>query len=449
MKRILTSVILLTMVFALALSAASCKSSGTNTTSGNKDTSVPGGFANVDSKVLEALSNTGKVSVYYQDQTEYNEWDKKFVKYFEEVYNGTVDPIFTSWEGWEKKFYQDFMAGNSPDLIYLFEKLWPKAATRSLVYTTDELTEKGVVGLDHYYLQDKLESVQNFFSNNGKKYVFANYKTEPVIMLINEEIFTKYDVKSPSQLFKEGKWNYDTFLDCAKKTTKDTNDDGATDIWGYQGWDWNYLITSAGGQIVKFSDNGKVEGNYYDSKTMKGFQHAREVYGTYKVSVWNVLGYNDFPNGNIAMCAALPDNFAWHISKCTFKWSMVPYPLDSGNTEAIRSGNSYAWAVSSAAKNPQGAVNFIIAKNCFIEDNGKSPYEPDYSCYNEEQLALIEEYSQHCVLPIFMGVGNLMDAQYSFRDSISVGNKEITEVIETYKGQWDGQIEIENQGGES
>lgn len=452
MKRVLTSVMLLMLVVVLAVSAASCGGDGSNTSSGQADMSVPGGFTNVEPAVLEALSQSGTVSVYMLNRSEYSDWDKSFNEYFSSVYGGTVNPSFMPWSGWEKTFLNDFMTGNSPDLFYIFEKLWPKAATRDLAFTMDELTAKGVVGLDHYWLQDGLEGIQNFYTNQGKVYSFAKNMNEPVVMMINEDIFAKYEVTSPTELFKQGKWNYETFLDCAIKTTKDLNDDGTTDQWGYQGWDWSYVVQAAGGDLVIFDNDGVIKTNFDDAKTIKGLQNLREIYGTYKVSKWNTIGAENFVAGQIAMCAMLPNNFATqpnsdkNIADATFKWNVIPYPLDAGNTSGQRPGYCYGWAVSTAAKNPQGAVNYIIAKNCYTSTN-PDPNAADFSVYTDEQMAMFEEYSQHCRLPIFQGVANLINLQWSMRDSISGGSQEINEIIDKYEGQWQGQVDEENAGG--
>ncbi len=450
MKKILSAIILSALVMSLGLAAAGCKGADTTVeNTGSYADAIPGGSADVSAEVLEALTNSGEISVYsfgdISKTPDVAAWRQEFINYYEAVYGGTIDYIDVEWENWESKFITAFAANDNPDLIYLFEKNFPKFTNRAMVYSVEEMIEKGVVGFDHPKLTGNLDLVYENFKYKGKHYVFATNDAEADMMFINEDLFDKYEVKSPTEYYNEGVWNWETFEKCAAELTRDTDGDGASDVWGYWGWDGNFAINAAGGELVQLDDNGTLKVTIDSAATAQGLENYSNVFGRLKAGA--DIG---FRGGNLGMIAWMPSNEVKQligtetVEKYNFNWGMVPYPLDvRTNSANIRSGKCSGWTVATTCDNIQGCINYMIAKNTF-EEMKPNPAKIDYKdVFTPEQLDMINDCTRQAVLPIYQGVGNLWHSQWDFWTATRRGGA-ATEIINTYKPLFEAQVALEN-----
>ena len=74
-----------------------------------------------------------------------------------------------------------------------------------------------------------------------------------LVLYYNKDLFDTYEVPYP-----DDSWNHDDYLAAMKQLTRDTNDDGRTDIWGSMiDIDWDRLqvhINAWGGHVVDPAD---------------------------------------------------------------------------------------------------------------------------------------------------------------------------------------------------
>lgn len=457
-KRLLSCLLVLLLVCSLGIAAAGCKSSEVNANDDGKYVDkIPGGVGDVSEKILAALTESGSVTVYGchlgpdSGEGDSTEWWKEFSDYFGEVYNGTIDIVAgVEWEYWESKFITDYAANDAPDLVYVFEKNWPKLANRGMIFSVNEMKKAGVVGFEHPLLTDCLDQVESTYTYKGELYTFAKNMAEPDMIFVNEDLFKKYSVKSPSEYYAEGTWNWQNFEKAASELTRDTNNDDAIDVFGYAGWDANFIVTAAGGRIITLKDDGALELTMDSIEAMQGFENIHNVYGNLMCATSDESG---FRTGSLGMLACLPRNIYRQlfglngIEKYTFEWSMIPYPLDDRtNKDSIRSGKSYAWTVSSSSDNAQGCINLMIALNAFKNDY---PDETDIDRlmtinFSKEQKEMIDDCARQMVVPIYQGVGTLWDTQWDFWTNLKKSKTTVSEHVEAYKTAFQMQVELEN-----
>ncbi len=449
MKKVISLIILAALVLTLGAAAVGCKgNSADNGDGGSKNNygdAVPGGSADVSTEVMEALTNSGTISMYmFEDNPSIpgnrSEWFDDFLEYYGQVYNGKVDIIDTLWADWYKKFITDFSAGDSPDLIYLFENNFPKFANRGMVVSVEEMQGKGIVGFDHPALMSDRDLIYDSFKYKNGHFGFAKNLAEADMLFVNNDLFKEYNVKSPVEYYNEGQWNWQNFEKCAKEMTRDTDNDGSPNIYGYYGWDGNFIITAAGGQHVTLGDDGKLAVGMDSIATQQGIDNYANLYGKLKAAA-------PYESSRCAMWAHMPANeyMICEAGNHKYDWSVVPFPLDNRtNSDGVRSGKSYAWSVSSTAENQQGCINFIIALRSF-EDITPNPANPDYSKYfNEDEIQMINDCAREAVVPLFHGTGNLWDLQWQFWGDIQSGKKAASEIVETFKPVFEAQVKIEN-----
>lgn len=362
MKRIISLIVALVMICAIGVTAAGCNKSGGNgkTTSGSNKlaaSGVPAGLEGVTEDEIAALTNTGKVTVYdclvggaswsFEDKKR-GEWLAGFKKYFQDSYGGEASIISKDWNNWEKNFLTEYAAGTAPMLVYLFERNWPMFANRSLVYNVKELEEKGVKCLNSPVLSENLKAIQKIYTYNKNTYTFAATMVEPDMIFVNEDLYADLGVKSPSAYYKEGKWNLDTFFKCAKAVTKDTDNDGKTDQYGYYGWDDNFFVGTNGGQLVSLDENGKLKVTMDDTKVKNAFANIQHLTVTDKSYKKDTSG--KWEDGKLGMIAWMPRNEINNLKSRKFKVSMIPFPLGQDNTTGVHTCKAYAWSVAKTAK---------------------------------------------------------------------------------------------------
>jgi multiple sugar transport system substrate-binding protein len=138
-----------------------------------------------------------------------------------------------------------------PDVIYMHESRFLSFAfENALVALDDYMAKSPLIGDAAQYPMEMFKPVTAY---KGKRYAmpvgFA------VLMLrYNKAMFDKANVKPPSD-----QWKWEDLRDAAAALTKDNDNDGKADVWGWVGWNpgwqpaWWPLLKSYG--ATHFNDN--------------------------------------------------------------------------------------------------------------------------------------------------------------------------------------------------
>ena len=414
MKNRFKAILAAALCLALALSAAGC---GKNGGSGGK-------------------SGKNTVSVYYFDQL--TDRDNQFIEFCKTNYGVTVEPIITNWDGWEAKLLTDYSAGNAPDVIQIFEKVYPRIAIQNVLSSLDELESEGVTGLDNEILTKDAAASRDIYTYKGKTYSVATAAQDPVFIFVNETLYSEKGVKSPSAYYKEGNWNWDTMLTCAKAVTEDSNNDGETDIWGYGAWDMSYITRSNGAQFITINEDGLLKVNLNSQQMKTGLEMVDKMYHVEKVTPMDSnswLAY--FKQEKSGMLGSTVNNVISVLQDVGFEWSVIPYPSGPDNADGTPPGSIWGYSVVSSSKNKQAAVDYITACKDFAEKNPDSKQ----NIFNDEQKTLIKNSSQKVIMPYYHGVGDLWNLQWDFWWAVK-GGTDISQVIAEYTPIFEGQAQV-------
>ena len=445
MKRVISLLLVLVMVAALGIMASGCKSSsgGDSADGGKYSQDVPGGVGDVSAETLEALSNSGTVTIYDFKEGLTDE-SKEFDAYFEQVYGGKTERLFVEWEGWESKFITDFAAKDAPDVIYIYSKLWPRAASRGMVYNQKELKDLGVVALDHPVITDSLELSENNFKFGGQLYSLDVYLVTPAVMAVNDTLLKKCGVnKTPTQYYQEGQWTWDNFMKvCEQVCSIDENNDSLPDYLGYRGWSARYVLGMNGAELMTLNDDGSVKTNFEDVKLVNGLQMYCDIYDK------KYTGDGDFKSGKVATLVYEDYNVAKNLhtdgEKVSFDFSIVPLPAGADNKDGYVFGGCEAYSIVTSTENPQGALNYIIAKHAFDKSYIKEDKDDLSYWLDDEGDQMLEDMRSKVKETVWAGVGNTWSVQWDFWTALRGGKKTVAEYINTYKSVFDQQCEIEN-----
>lgn len=250
---------------------------------------------------------------------------------------------FTSLKTW-------IAGGTAPDVASLdLAMLQEMAAAGSIVDLNP------MIAADGYDLSAYYQSTLNMFQNNGGQYGLpASYSN--VVLYYNKNLFDAAGLPYP-----DDKMDWTTFLDYAKKLTKDTNGDGTMDVFGTSRLWWPYYMLLTG--ATPFNADATTC-TLTDQAAIDGFQAMVDLTLTDKVapSANDLAAQDDwhmFEAGRIAMYPIGP----WSISEFNdvikdFDWDATTLPSGpTGKKVTFLFGNAYS--VLSSSKQQQAAFEFL------------------------------------------------------------------------------------------
>ncbi len=219
--------------------------------------------------------------------------------------------------GWGQdyiEFAADSILNNNPvaSLILLDSRWVGRFAEKDLLLDVSKST---VVNFDDAKWN---KAVREVMSYNGGIYGFAAGVTAENVtgVFFNKEIFRMFGLNDELvyDLQKEGKWNWDTFTELCKSLTKDTDNDGVTDIYAVAGVDEtvvNAVLVSNDTYVIKRDEAGLWKVNADDPRVLHAFDFIHEL-----------------TDGGYYMPTPQGDDWWWEWSKEAFTQSRTALYID-------------------------------------------------------------------------------------------------------------------------
>lgn len=266
-------------------------------------------------------------------------FEKKYPNVHVEYKSGIIKDDYSSW------LANEITKGTTPDVFMVLPDDFNTLSSIGILKNLDRLIKEERIDTSLFY-QSAL-----FAGNNGSQYALP-YEINPTIMCINHDLLTKEGIAIPSS-----NWTIDDFYNISNQVTKDTNNDGVIDQYGYYGFDWQGVLDCYGLQVFK-EDNCHL-----DKKEVKEaflyLTKLKALSNGYQVSS------KDFDQGKVALC---PLTFAqyrtyqpypYRISKYTsFRWSCISMPGAKSNTITTHLDTSLI-GMSSQTKHQEMAWEFL------------------------------------------------------------------------------------------
>lgn len=382
---------------------------------------------NVSASLEQVLKSTGNVMVYSVSE-QLSKRDTDFVEYFEKYYNGMVQFEYCPSEDMLSKIITDSAAGLSPDVVTLNEHNWPNSGTKGFVYSLSQLEQQGVQGLAHPELMRYRALTEENFSYNGECYSISVSGCVPVVVAINVDLFDRCGVQSPLTYNDDGSWNFDTFLACCSGIIRGAENDNK--IKSFYAADMGWFMTANDAGFV--GNNGQLQSQIASDNSRLTLTYLRQLYQTNSISA----DAQSFKKGNTAMYLCSADEFSGMVDKLKFDWDIVPFPYGNRNVSGCTPGKVTGYSVNINSENPQGAVNYIIARNIFdnfyLHNNNGAVWEKEYIVYSTEQLNTIVPNIWRTRNCLFKGVGDLSDEYSRFWSEFSEEGTSLDNLISEY-----------------
>lgn len=270
----------------------------------------------------------------------------------------------------------------------------------------------------------------------GVEYAFAEPGVSIVGMYYNRDLVKRLGVDDPQDLYKNGQWNWESFLQLAKDATRDTDNDGTIDTFGYAGWPADaarHFGVTNGAMFV----NEDLTLGMTDPRMIEALEFVNRLYNVenvVKVKTGNKMDWNEtntFKDGDVLMSI----NYDWNMGDLTFEVGVVPNPVgpqfDGFHTYANTAQN--AWFILKGVKDPE--IVYSIFEQSFDfprteEYLGQDWLESRFKTQEDIDMSL-----QH-----INGTGRLALEEgvpdfpfYGIMDEIIIENQSVAATVEKHK----------------
>ncbi len=214
------------------------------------------------------------------------------------------------------------------------------------------------------------DAAVDFMTKGGSIYGVATGNSEPrQCLFFNKRVLedagidwnTIYDMQA------EGTWTWEAFEEMLKKITKDTDNDGVNDVWGWTGFNsdlWLVSVFSNGGTFFDFDDEGKLVVTANCENTIEALNWAKEVWNTYAWQGGEGAAWDFFKD-------------AFKAGNCGFYMYQLYGGLNSGNdsSKSELADMEDEWGVVAFPVGPKGTTyvsvvsdNIVVIPNVYDEE---------------------------------------------------------------------------------
>ncbi|MGF9698007.1 ABC transporter substrate-binding protein [Paenibacillus sp. MABNR03] len=443
---VLPLMLLAVMLFVSACSGGGTTQTGTDaggaTNSGNStevaETDKEGGAEEAAVTVPDMGGRVIKVAAWWDlkpaGETASDKARLDKIAEVEKKYNVKIEFVNVPFEEYMNKFTTTALAGEPfADIVQMEYKSALPAILKGQLLPISEFTTA------ENNINQEANLITKYPAIAGDYYSFDNPISIGLGLHYNRDLFKKMSLPDPQELYNKGEWDWDKFMELAKQATKDTDNDGKIDVYGFSGWPIDVLrhFTAANGGTIVDDENAK-EG-LSDPKTIEAAEFVKRLFNVenvVKVKTGDKTNWeesNTFKDGDVALFTAAE----WQLGDITFAAGVVPIPNGPQGSKDV----TYANNAASAKFIPKGVEDpkmvYQIYEETFdipqIEEYpGQDYLESRYT--DEKDIAMIREH--------IAGTGRiLLDDAYTgypigdYVNDIIKDNASVTATAEKYKAQ--------------
>lgn len=219
-------------------------------------------------------------------------------------------------EQYEEWLAQKTMKEEQPDLYFVPSELFSTfVQNNSLQNLRSFITEDENFSLEDYYHTSLMEG------DLDEQIYALPYESVPSLMFVNKTLLEQEGIAMPDQ-----NWTWDDFYELCRAVTKDRNQDGTIDQFGYYGYTWQQAAYSNGVQLY---DESTHEIRLDDERVIETIDFLRKCTALHDERVTSVA----FDKGQVAFCPMYYSTYRtympypWRVKKFSnFEWDIIPFP---------------------------------------------------------------------------------------------------------------------------
>lgn len=230
-------------------------------------------------------------------------------------------------EEYEEYIAQQILMETIPDVMFLPSNMFSTLANNGTLQNLD-----GMMNQDDEFSTAIYYETSLMEGNLNDTYYALPYESVPNLMFVNKTLLQQEHIKLP-----DTDWTWDDFYDICKAVTKDSDQDGVLDRFGFYGYTWEDAVYSNGTQIY---DEGLHRVTLDDERVIEATAFMRKLVALHSERVTSEM----FDKGQVVFC---PMNYSdyrtympypWRVKKYSnFEWDCITMPKgpQGGNTSSI------------------------------------------------------------------------------------------------------------------
>lgn len=321
--------------------------------------SVTGCKKDTTTAAAKGLEDEKKATLTYMVSGALTDSDKAAIAAMKKDYGKDVDTVVCQYGEEQSKIVQSIAANNAIDVVSAGVNNFPLYAKQNWTLPLEDY-----VDLDSDAMAKSV--MDRMFSYNGKVYCAAPLKSvAPYVLYYNKDLFAQEGLPDPMTYYDEGKWNWDTFKKICAIFTKDTDNDGVIDRWGYAGWyrDCFYGLNKCA--PVKLDDQGNYVLNLDDPAVTHSLEMMRDMWYVNKYA--GIDGddiYQSFYEGKNVFI----NEYSWAEDKIIdaknkgefdFDYGVIPCPYGPDNNDQSNLVFASGYAMINGTDCPKTSGKFI------------------------------------------------------------------------------------------
>jgi len=434
----------LLICFMVVLSACS----GGNSNSGNatptpspspvsEETATPEPSETVEEETYDLGGRVIKIAAWWDltpagtTQSDINRLAK--IEEVEKKYNVKIEFVTVPFEEMVPNFTNSVLAGEPfADIVQLEYKAALPLINKGLILPISEFTN------ENHNINNEANLLTKYSPLAGDYYGFDNPVAIGAGLHYNRDLFKELNLEDPKELYERGEWTWDKFLELAKTATKDTNNDGKNDVWGFAAWSvdaYKHFAVSNGVHIV--DEENLVEGltSPGSIKTAEFLNQLYNVDKVVKVSTGDPMNWeesNTFKEGDVAMFTVAE----WNLGGLNFEFGIVPIPKGPDQTTSYTYANSAAAAkfIGKGVKDPH--LVYQIFEETFdipmLEEYPGQDYLESIYSYEDDVMMLRDHIAGTGLITVDEAFPDF--PTWAFVNDVVVNQISPAAAAETYKG---------------
>ena len=223
---------------------------------------------------------------------------------YQDNFGGTVKYIKTDRDNLYTKLSEMIKAGDEVDMCPYEPDCFPAGAADGLFAPLDDYYEE--LGMNTKKLWDDMKPVADTLAYGGKHYVIPYALTDPFVLTYSRKLVQDEGLDDPLKLYKENKWDWDTFMNMMTKF-KEKDNPGEVQRYGIAGRFGHALLQSTGTSVVTYDGTG-FKNNINDKSIEKAELLLKEIADK---QLYRINWTDHFPEDKSTLFYAMQD---WSLS---------------------------------------------------------------------------------------------------------------------------------------
>lgn len=363
----------------------------------------------------------------------------KAIKEYEETYGANVEYTQYDYSVYNNKLLQLAAGGNTPDVIFAYWGDMPRLAAIQLIQPVEPYLD---------VTKQNLQDLINSYVWQGKHYAASVQQVQTPLLWFNKTLLERAGItETPYDLWKAGNWNWDTFLEMAKKLTSDSDGDGEIDRWGFNTYNNGCFHWSNSATKVRMTEDGGVKITWKEDAYINATKFLQQLRFTDNVlSQDGSTTISDFGTGITGMSYGTYEmlgSIVMNYNVDPANYGVAPFPTGPdfdghyyAATNLVTIGNNCA--------NPTGAgqlATLICEKERELFGDAPNLASPDYTKYLDDQAMEVITYSVKDAQTYYEeGWGN-WDPTYIYNTNLLFDTKDPVTILDSIEPMFQAAID--------